>query len=293
MASDKTSTSSSSAKRERLTGYSNWTRWASLTKSMLIEKDVWDLVETDPRPIKQNASTLFDHKVKEERIAIGAAGRIIREGLSNDLFNNVIDIDDPKEMWKKLQSVCSQVGQGVIYSILQELFNYPKVSNPKGYEKTITSVFADVRLLTKRLRAALTPGRDIYDSIAIVIALDLIHEDFDTKTSSLLGTGDKTIDEIQQILCSAEAKNLSKKATGVTNDVAMSFRGPQKYNSYAGGKRKADSDERCYNCNKSGHYGRDCNQPDRRESRTPHSQRSSSRTHQSSSRIPQSSNVGV
>ena len=151
MASDENPTGSS-AKREKLTGYVNWARWASLTKSMLIEKDVWDLVETGPRPQQQNASALFDHKTKEDRIAIGTAGRIIREGLSDDLFNNIIDIDDPKEMWAKLKSVCSQVGQGVVYSILQELLNYPKINKPKGYEKSITSVFADVRILTKRLR---------------------------------------------------------------------------------------------------------------------------------------------
>ncbi len=243
---------------------------------MLIEKDVWDLIETGPRPQQPNTSTLFDHKVKEDRIAIGTAGRIIREGLSDDIFNNIIDIDDPQAMWAKLQSVCSHVGQGVVYSILQELFNYSKVNKPKEYEKTITSIFADVRLLTKRLRAALTLNRDIYDSIAIVIALDSIHDDFETKTSSLLETGDKTIDEIQQILCSAEAKNLSKRATGVTNDLAMSFRGPprgynERYNdryndnySPGGGKRKAYSDERCFNCHKLGHYGRDCTLPDRR-----------------------------
>ena len=180
--------------------------------------------------------------------------------MSDDLFNNIIDIDDPQAMWAKLQSVCSHVGQGVVYLILQELFNYPKVNKPKGYEKTITSVFADVQILTKRLRAALTPNRDIYNSIAIVIALDLIHNDFETKTSSLLKTGDKTIDEIQQILCSAEAKNLSKRATSVTNDLAMSFRRPQRdYNSYLGGKQKANSDEQCYNYHKLGHFGRDCN----------------------------------
>lgn len=133
---------------------------------------------------------------------------------------------------------------------------------------TITSIFADVRLLTKCLRAALTSNSNIYDSIAIVIPLESIHDDFDTKTSSLLETGDKTIDEIQQILCSAKAKNLSKRATGITGDPAMAFRGSggQQYSAqYSGTKRKANSDEQCYNFNKFGHYGRDCNQPDRRE----------------------------
>ena len=45
----------------------------------------------------------------------------------------------------------------------------------------------------------------------------------------------------------------------------MLFRGPQRgYNSYLGGKRKANSDEQCYNCHKLGYFGRDCDQPDQR-----------------------------
>ncbi len=46
----------------------------------------------------------------------------------------------------------------------------------------------------------MTPGRDLWDTIAIVIALDSLHEDFDMTTASLLETGDKMIDEIQSIL---------------------------------------------------------------------------------------------
>lgn len=130
----------------------------------------------------------------------------------------------------------------------------------------IRKVIADVRMLTKQLRAALTPGYNIYNSIAIVIALNSINKDFDTKTSSLLETGDKTINEIQEILCSAEAKNLSKRATDITGDVAMAFRGNQGRDNYSRRRRKAESNKRCYNCNRLGHYGIDCRQPDRRES---------------------------
>ena len=97
MASDELPTSTS-AKREKLIGFSNWARWASLTKSMLIEKDVWDLVEIGPWPLPQNASRLWDHKKKEDWIAVGTADLIIREGVSDDLFNNIITIDNPQAM---------------------------------------------------------------------------------------------------------------------------------------------------------------------------------------------------
>lgn len=81
-------------------------------------------------------------------------------------------------------------------------------------------------MLTKCFKAALTPNEDIYNSIAIVIALDSIYNNFDIKRSSLLKTSNKAIDEIQQIQFLAKAKNLSKQATGVINKLAMAFQRP-------------------------------------------------------------------
>lgn len=115
---------------------------------MLVEKDVWDLIETGPRP---EPAAFWEQKSKENRMAVGTATRIIKEGVSDDIFNNIIDITNPQEMWEKLRTACSQVGQGVVYSILQELLNYPRNTKPKGFEKSVMSIFADVRFLVKRL----------------------------------------------------------------------------------------------------------------------------------------------
>lgn len=122
------------------------------------------------------------------------------------------------------------------------------------------SIFADVRVLIKRLRAAIAPNRDIWDSIAIVVALDSLHDDFEATTASMLERGDQTIEEIQQILASAEAKLISKRATGVTGDLVMVSRGRNF------GKRKVASSDKCYNCHKLGHFGRDCKLPNQRVS---------------------------
>ena len=78
-----------------------------------------------------------------------------------------------------------------------------------------------------------------------------------------------------------------KKRESVTNDLAMSFRGPQRgYNSYSGGKRKANSDEQCYNCHKLGHFGRDSDQPDRRTQPDRKTQLNRSRNSSIASRRP-------
>lgn len=68
---------------------------------------------------------------------------------------------------------------------------------------------------------SITPDWDIWDSIAIVIALDSLYNDFSAITKSKLELRDKTIDKIQQILTSTEAKFINKSTIRVTNDLVM------------------------------------------------------------------------
>ena len=105
-----------------------------------------------------------------------------------------MDLKDHKEIWNKLKSICTKVDQGVIYSIFQELLHYSKINKPKRYEKPVIQVFAEVKYLYKRLRSAITLGRDLWDTITIMIVFNLLHKDFDNIIASLLITGDKTID---------------------------------------------------------------------------------------------------
>lgn len=111
---------------------------------------------------------------------IGIATRIINEGVSDDIFNNIIDVTKLQEMWHKLRTACSQVDQRVVYLILQELLDYTRNNKPKRFEKPVMSIFADVRFLIKQLRDDITPGRDIWNSITIVVALNSLHDNFKT-----------------------------------------------------------------------------------------------------------------
>ena len=120
--SDKTYTTGTQAKRDKLTGFVNWPLWSILTRGMMIEKDVWDLISKGPRqPIANPA--LFGKEAKDNRMAIGIAQCIITEGISDQIAVNIMDLEDPKEMWDRLKTICSEVGQGVVYSILQELLH--------------------------------------------------------------------------------------------------------------------------------------------------------------------------
>ena len=237
------------SKREKLRGFENWPQWADLTQAMLEEKEVWDVVDgTRPEP-----TTATQTKKKDKDNAI--ASKIIKQGVNSDLYTNIIGERDPHRSWETLRRVCSQVGQGVVYSILKELLNYPRVVKPLGYEKKATTIFAEVKQLVQRLQSAVTEHRRIWDSITLVVALDSLHDDFEMTTAPLLHSGDKNLEEIQQIVTSTEAANMAKRATGQIADLAMMAK---KRTDSRQQSQKPKNNEECFNCGKKGHYARDC-----------------------------------
>lgn len=64
---------------------------------MLIKKDWWDLIEIG---LYKPSTELWEKEknIKENLIAIKLATGIIKEDINDDIFNNIIDIIDPKEM---------------------------------------------------------------------------------------------------------------------------------------------------------------------------------------------------
>lgn len=76
---------------------------------MLIKKNLWNIVETSSHPERQNPA-LWVKEVKKDWIAVGIARQIILEGVSEQIAFNIIDLEDLKEMWDKLKSICNVIG---------------------------------------------------------------------------------------------------------------------------------------------------------------------------------------
>lgn len=114
-------------------------------------------------------------------------------------------------------------------------------------------MFTDIHFLVKWLQLAITPNQKIWDSIAIVIALNSLYNNFETTTTSMFESRDKTIVKIQQILVTAEAMFISKQAIRVTKSLAI-------LSQEKSGKRKATSNNRCFNYNKLEYFGWDYRQ---------------------------------
>lgn len=97
-------------------------------------------------------------KVKEDQMAVKITWQIILEGINNQIALNIINLKDPKKIWDKLVNICSEIGQRIVYSIFQELLNYPRINTPKQYNKPVMQIFAKVRYLYKRFHTIMTLG---------------------------------------------------------------------------------------------------------------------------------------
>lgn len=92
--------------------------------------------------------------------------------------------------------------------------------------------------------------------ITIVIALDSLYNDFKITTINLLKTGNKIIDQIQNMLPSQNIINISKHIVRIVVDLAMAFRDNIP-------KIKVNSNEQYFNIYKLSHFGQVCSQLDK------------------------------
>ena len=222
------------------------------------EKGVWDLTG--------NGAALQQTQTAMKK-AKGTALRIILESIDDNLFCTIEGINEIAEIWDKLRTTCSQVGQGVVYAILNELFGYAAANKAKGYTKSVNAIFGDVRSLIKRLKSALQEDRDIWDDIHIVIALGALSPDYNINKAHITTSKEIQVREVEQYLASEEVQINSDCLVGVEPELAMGmqYKGrPAGQNSLYETRKGHDDDRVCYNCGKPGHLMRDCSQSNRR-----------------------------
>lgn len=85
-------------------------------------------------------------------------------------------------------------------------------------------IFVKVQYLYKQLQTVIILGCNPWDIITIVIALNILYNNFDLITANLIKTGDKSIEQIQSILQLKKAKNINKQFMEAVAEIAMAFR---------------------------------------------------------------------
>lgn len=94
----------------------------------------------------------------------------------------------------------------------------------------------------------MTSKQDFQDIVVIIIALDLLYNNFNITTTSLLKFRDKTINQIQSILQSRKAKNISKYTIKAMEDLVIVFKDNNSL------KKKTYRDGKYFNYYKLGYF---------------------------------------
>lgn len=66
--------------------------------------------------------------MKKDQMTINIAQQIIRGVISNEIAFNIMNLKDLKEIWDKLKIIYIKIDQEVVYSILQKLLYYSKIT---------------------------------------------------------------------------------------------------------------------------------------------------------------------
>ena len=82
-------------------GFENWPQWADLTQTMLEEKEVWDVV--DGTRAEPTTAPQIGKKEKDNAVA----SKIIKQGVSSDLYTNIIRKRNPQRYWETLRRIYS------------------------------------------------------------------------------------------------------------------------------------------------------------------------------------------
>ena len=101
---------SSTSQIEKLTGEKNYRSWATIVRAILLEKELFDVVDgqvTAPVPLSATSSTeeraAYDTALKQYKKKARPACRILLSAISGRLITYVENEDDPAKIWTTLK----------------------------------------------------------------------------------------------------------------------------------------------------------------------------------------------
>lgn len=118
-----------------------------------------------------NTSAFWDYIIKKNCMAIDiVTNQIIQKIVENNLFNNIIDNHNSKDIRKIPKIICLQLRFSIIYFVILKLFIYQKIVKYIRYKKIVNNIFAKTRFFIKQLKTSVTSNENILNNIAIKIS---------------------------------------------------------------------------------------------------------------------------
>ena len=114
------------------------------------------------------------------------AAEIIKSEINDDLFKIVKNTDNFLKIWKRLEMICTQVEQSVIYAELHFLLLYFFTVKVLEHEKFINMCVKKITSMVKKIKAAVTIEQDVWNNIALIILLESLSKKYDARKNHIL-----------------------------------------------------------------------------------------------------------
>ena len=217
----------------------NYADWRYMMEALLIEKDLWDIVEgTEVRPAGSVNSKAVRAFVKKQQVA---RAKIILHIEASQLPH--ARYEDPQEIWENLEQVHRARGFATRLALRRE-FLYMQ----KREDQVMNAWISDVKNAAFRLESS---GVAVIDEDVILALTAGLPESYSTFIVALdnLSTDQLTLPNVVTRLLNEEVRQ-NHSTPSSDEALAVQIKSDKKKTSLC--------DITCYNCGGKGHYKSDC-----------------------------------
>lgn len=246
------------AKIEKLQDISEWSRWKFQVRIVLNASELFEVVSgDDPMPTRarrvsetdSQAGDRYAQELKDWKKKDNKAQRCIATTVGKEPLTHIMNYGTAKEMWDKLHSVYEQKSETSVHLLQQKFYLY--VMDLNDNIATHISKLEDFSSQLKDL------GEEIPTSMLITKILMTLPPNYSHFHSAWESTSvnDRTLKNLTSRLMVEEARMSANDGESNSNAFsARSYSKPRSFHTKPSGIRPG----KCYQCNRSGHWRRDC-----------------------------------
>lgn len=232
----------------KLHGKEQWQMWKFKIKILLNASDVFDVVDGS-LPIPELTSSNYQSAMKEWKKKDLSAQNIISATVGQQPTLHILNCKHACEMWNKLNSVYEQKSNTSVHFLQQRFYSYVKDTND--------SMAVHIAKLEEIAQQLNDLGEGISESMLMTKILMTLPSNYNHFHSAWESTIEKerTAENLRTRLMIEESRISSQEPVELS-EALFAKRGNQR--SSKSSSKKSKGKGKCFHCNESGHWKKDC-----------------------------------
>ena len=243
-------TSSNGGYRIELLGANNWMPWKRRILAVLRDQNLEEYIEENATPpVPADIAKPTDEEkglMKTWKQGDARARTRIELAIGDTEMIHISGANTARQMWEQLKMVKESRGRLGILATRRALYRATAAD-----DFNMVDHISNLRKLQEELHLM---GSMVTDEDFVMILITSLPEAWDNYTSAYLGSSGNKPElrshEIIAILLDEDRRRNERSGTGTSGEAALQAKGK--------GKKRDNSDKKCYNCKKKGHLQEDC-----------------------------------